>query len=187
MSQGISAIGVNSSSSSINNNVRGSVAPKIPFQNVLDDVLKNSHNEEVKGIEYNFNQKRRIDSKDKFSELIAQGVPTQNIENVFQDIENRRRRQINQTEEENPELALSTNRMDVTPFQMFIDKAVEVLESISEQDYKVNDLTEQYLQGKVSIDEVSMEITKLNLAVSFATTVLSSVTQTFKEITQIQI
>ena len=77
--------------------------------------------------------------------------------------------------------------MEVTPFQLIIDKALEVLESISVMDYRVNDLTEQYIQGKVSIDEVSFETMKLNLAVSFASTILSSSTQAFKEITGLQI
>ena len=52
---------------------------------------------------------------------------------------------------------------------------------------KVNDLIEQFIQGKASIDEVSMETAKLNLAVSFATTVITTATQTFKEILQIPI
>jgi len=68
---------------------------------------------------------------------------------------------------------------------MIIDKAVEVLESISNMEYRVNDLTEQYIEGKISLDEVSVETMKLNLAVSFITTLLSSATQSLKEVTQI--
>ena len=90
-------------------------------------------------------------------------------------------------DQRNNETYLSTNRIEVTPFQMLMDKAIEVLESISTMEYRVNDLTEQYIEGKVSLDEVSVETMKLNLAVSFATTVLSSATQTFKEITQLAI
>ena len=77
------------------------------------------------------------------------------------------------------------NKLEVTPFQAFIDKSVEVLESISQLDYRVNDLTEKFVRGEVSIDEVSVEMSKLNLAISFVTTVLSSASQTFKELTQL--
>ena len=70
---------------------------------------------------------------------------------------------------------------------MFIDKSVEVLGNISKLDYRVNDLTEKFMRGEVSIDEVSFEINKLNLAITFATTVISSASQTLKELTQLQI
>ncbi len=82
---------------------------------------------------------------------------------------------------------LRTNRLDVTPFQVFIDKAVDALEGLSEMEFRVNDLIEQFLRGKVSVDEVAMEAAKLNLAVSFATSVVTTATQTFKEVQQIAI
>jgi flagellar hook-basal body complex protein FliE len=83
--------------------------------------------------------------------------------------------------------ALDTTRLESPPFQIMIDRAVEALENISQMEYRVNDLTEQYIEGKVSIDEVSIEANKLNLAISFATTVISSASQTFKELTQIAV
>lgn len=82
---------------------------------------------------------------------------------------------------------LQTNRLEVTPFQLFIDKAVDSLENVSQMEFRVNDLIEQYIQGKVSIDEVAIETNKLNLAITFMTTVVSSATQTFKELTQMSI
>jgi len=82
---------------------------------------------------------------------------------------------------------LQTNRLETTPFQLFIDKAVDSLENVSQMEFRVNDLIEQYIQGKVSIDEVAIETNKLNLAISFMTTVISSATQTFKELTQMSI
>jgi flagellar hook-basal body complex protein FliE len=85
------------------------------------------------------------------------------------------------------ESAFDTQRMDSPPFQIMIDRAVEALENISQMEYRVNDLTEQYIEGRVSIDEVSIEANKLNLAISFATTVISSASQTFKELTQIAV
>lgn len=82
---------------------------------------------------------------------------------------------------------IQTNRLEVTPFQLFIDKAVDSLENVSQMEYRVNDLIEQFIQGKVSIDEVAIETNKLNLAITFMTTVVSSATQTFKELTQMSI
>ncbi len=82
---------------------------------------------------------------------------------------------------------LDTQRLDSPPFQIMIDRAVEALENISQMEYRVNDLTEQYIEGKVSIDEVSIEANKLNLAISFATTVISSASSTFKELTQMAV
>jgi len=80
------------------------------------------------------------------------------------------------------EEGLQGNRLDVTPFQLFMDKAVEALESLSEMEFRVNDLIDQYIQGKVSIEEVSTETAKLSMAISFATTVVTQMTTTFKEI-----
>ena len=82
---------------------------------------------------------------------------------------------------------LKLNRLDISPIQLFIDRSVDALEGLSQMESKVNDLIEQFIQGKASIDEVSMETAKLNLAVSFATTVITTATQTFKEILQIPI
>jgi flagellar hook-basal body complex protein FliE len=82
---------------------------------------------------------------------------------------------------------LRSNKLDITPFQLFIDKALEALEGLSTLEYRVNNLMDQYAQGKVSIEEVSIETTKLSLAVSFATTVISQATQIFKEIQSMQV
>lgn len=118
------------------------------------------------------------------AELIAQVLN----EEELQQLEQRRRTDRDQTLPNaiNP-LALQTNRLEVPPFQLFIDKAVDALENISQLEFRVNDLTEQYIEGRVSIDEVSIEANKLNLAVSFATTVISTASQTLKELTQLAI
>ena len=118
------------------------------------------------------------------AEMIAQVLN----EDELQQLEQRRRNDRGQTLPNaiNP-LALQTNRLEVPPFQLFIDKAVDALENISQLEFRVNDLTEQYIEGRVSIDEVSIEANKLNLAVSFATTVISTASQTLKELTQLAI
>ena len=117
-------------------------------------------------------------------ELIAQVIN----EDELQQLENRRRTDRDQTlpNAVNP-VALQTNRLEVPPFQLFVDKAVEALENISQLEFRVNDLTEQFIEGRVSIDEVSMEANKLSLAVSFATTVITTASQTLKELTQLAI
>ncbi len=81
----------------------------------------------------------------------------------------------------------SQQSLDRTPFQIFIDKAVEVLDRVSQQEVYVNNLTEEYISGKVSIDEVSIEATKLNMAITFVTTVITTASTTLKELTGMQI
>jgi len=121
--------------------------------------------------------------------LIAQGVSNFELE----EIERRRRRDRSNDDSETltpeniNERGFRSTRLEVTPFQLFIDRAVDALESISQMEYRVNELTQQYIEGKVSVDEVSMEATKLNLAITFATTVITTASQTFKEYTQMAI
>lgn len=82
---------------------------------------------------------------------------------------------------------LRSNKLEVTPFQLFIDKAVDALEGISKMERRVNTLMDQYMLGRATIEEVSIETTKLTIAMSFATTVISQATQIFKEIQGIQV
>jgi flagellar hook-basal body complex protein FliE len=82
---------------------------------------------------------------------------------------------------------LRSNQLDTTPFQLFMDKSIEALEGLSKMEFRTNDLMDQYAQGKVSIEEVSIETQKLSLAISFATTVISQATSIFKEIQSMQI
>ena len=82
---------------------------------------------------------------------------------------------------------IRSKKLDKTPFQLFLNKAVTSLEDISAMEMRVNDLIEQYVQGKASIDEVSIETQKLTMSISFATSVITSATTTFKEILQMQV
>jgi len=157
----------------------------IPFADIFNQALEVDNQNQSKGIEYNLNQKLPISIEER--ELLAQALNPDEIESIYNDLRRRKRKQ-DDNEDAVPKLGgLGTERLEVTPFQLFIDKAIEVLESISDLDFKVNNLTEKYVRGEASIDEVSVEMTKLNLAVSFATTLLSSATGAFKEITQIAI
>lgn len=166
-------------------------AQSASFQAFFEDALSGNRSVEAEGIEYNFNHKnQKMVSEYEEQRLFAQVIKPQDVERVFEEVQRRQSRR-GYGQEQGPETGfgseLSTKRLEITPFQMFIDKSIEVLESISAIEYRVNDLTEQYIQGKVSLDEVSVETMKLNLVVSFATTVLSSGTQAFKEITNLAI
>lgn len=166
----------------------------INFDNVLAEVFQqdkvSQQPETLKSIEHNFNAsaKQIIDSGDiDIDKLFAQGINNQNIAPIFEEVERRRRQREQDRSINQEEFDLAMQRYSVTPFQMYIEKSIEVLGNISKLDYRVNDLTEQFMRGEVSVDEVSFEINKLNLAITFATTVISSASQTFKELTQLQI
>ena len=79
------------------------------------------------------------------------------------------------------------SELSITPLQFFSDAAIKALQEISNQEFHVNDLMQQYIDGKATIEEVSIETTKLNLAISFASTVISTASQTFKELISMQI
>ena len=178
------------------NALKGSSLPpsSVNFDNILSEVFQQNTLpgavDNNKAPVHNFNAMPRVnyldDSKD-IERLFAQGAAGQAAPNIFEEVERRRRdrRLADQIAQEEAEL--TSRRYTVTPFQMFIDKSVEVLGNISKLDYRVNDLTEKFMRGEVSIDEVSFEINKLNLAITFATTVISSASQTLKELTQLQI
>ena len=113
-------------------------------------------------------------------EVIAQALGAQDVESL-----NQRRRQ--NTQIPAGAQAVGSGRLSVTPFQFYIDKSVEALKGVSNMEYRVNNLIGQYIQGNVSVDRVSIETAKLNLAISFITTVVTTATQTFKELTGMQI
>eukprot|EP01047_Picozoa_sp_COSAG01_P011785 COSAG01_NODE_519_length_16012_cov_4.344058_13_plen_196_part_00 len=77
--------------------------------------------------------------------------------------------------------------LPITPFQYFTDQAMKSLKDISDQEFRVNDLMQKYVEKKVSIEEVSIETTKLNLSIAFATTVITTAAQTLKEFVSMQI
>jgi flagellar hook-basal body complex protein FliE len=157
----------------------------ISFSDIFNEALEIEEQNQTKGLGHNAYNKSPL-QLDQERELLAQALNPNEIEEVYDNLRRRKRIQEDQDEEQKIQ-ALGTERLEITPFQLFIDKAVEVLESISQQDFRVNHLTEQYVKGEVSIDEVSVEMTKLNLAISFATTLLTSATNAFKEISSISI
>ena len=52
---------------------------------------------------------------------------------------------------------------------------------------KINISFKEFIDGNISEDEVVLETTKLNLAISMVTTIMQSAVQTFKEIQQIPV
>ena len=73
------------------------------------------------------------------------------------------------------------------PIQMFLDKTIEALDNISKQEFRVNDLMDGFIEGRVSEDEVIVETAKFSLAMSMVTTIIQTSVQTFKEIQQIPV
>ena len=73
------------------------------------------------------------------------------------------------------------------PLQIFLDNAIKSLERVSKQEFRVNNLMDQFVKGEVSEDEVVLETAKLNLSISMVTTIVQSAVQTFKEIQQIPV
>lgn len=184
MTKAINSYESNSMKVNSNKPISENYSPKVPFQNFFDEALGGTQKNDPNEPNYNFNFKKQ--SKIGGDELIAQAPEIDQVDEVFRNVE-QIEEQARQAQADDTAEFLGTQRVNITPFQFFIDKAVEVLESVSQLDYRVNDLTERYIRGEVSLDEVSVETMKLNLAVSFVTTVLSSATQAFKEITQLAI
>jgi len=78
-------------------------------------------------------------------------------------------------------------RLQVTPFQLFLDKAVDFFDMVSGLEEKGDSLMQDYIDGKVSIEELSLIRTKVSVALSFTTTLVNQITQTFKEIQNMQV
>ncbi len=79
---------------------------------------------------------------------------------------------------------LKYRQFEVAPFQLFMSNAVEALASVSAMEYETNALMKKYAKGKANIDDVVHAASKLSLAVSLATTLVSTSTETFKQIQQ---
>ena len=94
--------------------------------------------------------------------------------------------QLNQGVANNANNTVAKN-LNIVPLQVFMDNTIRALNRISQQELRVNDLIEQFVDGKITEDEVILETTKLNLSMSMITTIVQSAVQTFKEIQQIPV
>lgn len=76
---------------------------------------------------------------------------------------------------------------EVTPFQLFLDKAVEFFEMVSNVEEKSDAIMIDYIEGRASLEDLTLIKTKLGVALSFSVTLVNQVTQTFKEIQNMQV
>ena len=158
------------------------------FSSILDDALKQNKSTQVLTTNPIVPQSiPGLSTLQGDDMLIAQAFPEASTEAINPDA----RRDQNSSQllstEELDELGGGYRKLAVSPFQIFLDRGIDALESVSEMEFRVNDLIDKFMQGQATIDEVSIETSKLNLAVSFATTVITTATTTFKELTQMQI
>jgi flagellar hook-basal body complex protein FliE len=85
------------------------------------------------------------------------------------------------------ELSQRQNRLETTPFQLFLDKAVDFFLRVSDQERHADMLMVDYVEGRISLEELMIEKSKAGVAVSFSLTLVNQVTQTFKEIQNMQV
>ena len=157
--------------------------------NLFNDILTEEFGKQPQfkpDMPYTLNLRDQIKSQEN---LVAQALPQQeDVDPLLQRRQGGQRPVIYGDDESTLfEGSYTSQKLEITPFQVFIDRAVTALSHVSELEFKVNDLMEGYMQGKVSIDEVSIETAKLNLAVTFVTTVITTGKDTFKEILGIQV
>jgi flagellar hook-basal body complex protein FliE len=74
-----------------------------------------------------------------------------------------------------------------SPFSQFMDTAVNSLNDISTMESQTNQLTSEYINGRVSLEEVMLQTNKLSINMQLAVTVINTGVQTFKEIQQMQV
>jgi hypothetical protein len=85
------------------------------------------------------------------------------------------------------QMSQAQNRLETTPFQLFLDKAVDFFLRVSDQERHSDMLMVDYVEGRISLEELMIEKSKVGVAVSFSLTLVSQVTQTFKEIQNMQV
>ncbi len=73
------------------------------------------------------------------------------------------------------------------PFQIFIDKAVDFFLRVSDLERKSDVTMVDYAQGRASLEQVMIEKAKVSVALSFSVTLINQVTQSFKEIQNMQV
>ncbi len=72
-------------------------------------------------------------------------------------------------------------------FQIALEKAVDGLNRISQQEIKSDLLIQGYVEGTVPLEEVIIQMEKATVAISLAMTVINSAVQTTKEILQMAV
>ncbi len=112
-------------------------------------------------------------------DILVSQLPTQNTpQNILNRIQNR---------QNGNQQVQNQNAPSVTPFQIFLDKAVDFFETVSDYENKSDTMMQDYIEGKMSLEEITVARTKVGLAISFSITLINQVTQTFKEIQNMQV
>jgi len=118
-------------------------------------------------------------------ENITPGAPTQNpIDPV--DYYNESNRPALTPENINEE-GLRTSKLTTTPFQFFLDKGIDYFRRISGMEKRADQLMERFARGEASIEELTIEKAKVGVAISFAVTLVTQVTQSFNELKNMQV
>ncbi len=82
---------------------------------------------------------------------------------------------------------VALSEMSQAPFQIMLEAAVESLQNISKVEFKTNDLIKKYAEKQASVEDVMLAVNELSLAISLASTVVTTAVQSFKEIQQMPI
>lgn len=153
----------------------------LDFSNVFSEIMAGSHGM-VSGTQLEQERKKRInDTANNVVKDIDSALGVRGENNVLA-----------QVQDVQPGVQGAAADADVqvlnrVPLQMFLDKTIDALDSLSRQEFRVNDLIEGFVDGRVSEDEVIVETAKLNLSMQMVTTIVQSAVQSFKEILQIAV
>ncbi len=82
---------------------------------------------------------------------------------------------------------LRTSKLSTTPFQFFLDKGIDYFRRISGMERRSDQLMERFARGEASIEELTIEKAKVSVALSFAVTLVTQVTQAFNELKNMQV
>jgi flagellar hook-basal body complex protein FliE len=77
--------------------------------------------------------------------------------------------------------------MENSPFSMIFAGVVRALDDVSKMEHKTNDLIQRYVDRKASVEEVTMATAQLNVSITLLSTVMSSLSQSFKELQNMQV
>ncbi len=77
--------------------------------------------------------------------------------------------------------------VESSPFSMVFAGIVRAMDDISKMEKKTNDLIQRYVDRKASVEEVTMATAKLNVSITLLSTVMSSLSQSFKELQNMQV
>lgn len=78
-------------------------------------------------------------------------------------------------------------QLAIAPFQVFLDKAVDFFQMVSDQENSSDTLMQDFVLGKATLEEVTLAKAKVGVAVTYAMTIANQITQTFKEILNMQV